>query len=600
MPRSPWFAMLAASLVAGCVDGAPAPSVAVAQRAAVATGAPAVPAAFAQAGVTAIEPGSDGRPLIARFAGLRDEAAVATVAPLYGVRADDLVLIASEVDAGGVRHDRYQQHHDGLPVYGATLSVHVGRDGAVLATVATLRPVGPDAPVAIDATGAEARAAAAYPQLAARTVAADGLAYVVDPDGVARRCQVVWVRGQGPRQPVVDEVFVDAATGAIVAVHPRIHTAQSRRTYTAGGGTTLPGTLRLSEAQTTSGDSTLDTLHANVAKAYRCAMTQFGRDSFDGVGATVMATGHYDQGLINAFWDGSQLAFGDGDGVQSAPLVASDVVAHEFAHAVTERTSGLVYERQSSALNEAMSDIYAAMCTIREVGAVTPQAWLMGEDIWTPGTPGDALRYMANPTLDQYSQDHTSGMQPCTTPSEQNDYCYVHGNSGLPNLMFALLVSGGPHPRAGTAGIPATVQVPALGIDRAQAITYRAWTTYFEQNTDFVGARAAFAQAAAELYPGEPGTQAAVALAWYAVGVGAPVANLPSGTGDPNATQPGDPNDPNDPSDPSDPNDPNDPSTPDRPAEITGGCSAGGSAGLVPALAMLGVVALRRRRAARA
>ena len=70
----------------------------------------------------------------------------------------------------------------------------------------------------------------------------------------------------------------------------------------------------------------------------------------------------------------------------------------------------------------------AAMLVNQRVGAVTPAAWLMGEEVWTPGTPGDALRYMDNPARDQYSSDHTAVMQPCTTPTEENDYCYVHGN----------------------------------------------------------------------------------------------------------------------------------------------------------------------------
>ena len=69
--------------------------------------------------------------------------------------------------------------------------------------------------------------------------------------------KVVWVRGQAPTQPVVDQVFIDAATGEVVAVHPRIHTAQNRRTYTANNTQALPGTLRLSETQTSGGDAPL-------------------------------------------------------------------------------------------------------------------------------------------------------------------------------------------------------------------------------------------------------------------------------------------------------------------------------------------------------
>lgn len=590
MRRNALPLVLGVSLLAGCAD------LAAGGGEADPTSPGTVRAALRRAGATTVELGEDQRPLLARFAGLpAGPRAVEAIAQAYGVAAADLTPTATDVDALGMRHERFQQFHDGLPVVGAELGVHSSATGEVVAAVSTLREVRPGAAPTVLAAAAEAIAAARYPDLAERTSRADGQAYVVDKAGVARLCQVVWVRGRAPEQPVIDEVFVDAASGEIVTVHPRVQTGQNRRTYSAGNTQNLPGTLRLSETQTSSGDTTLDTLHGNAGRAYRCAMTQFGRDSFDGAGAQIVASGHYDQGLINAFWDGTQLAFGDGDGRMSGPLVASDVVAHEFGHAITMYTSNLVYESQSGALNEGFSDIFAAMCDLGEAGGVTPKAWLVGEDVWTPGTPGDALRYMDDPSKDGYSADHVSGITPCATPSQDNDNCYVHSSSGIPNLAFKLLVTGGTHPRAGMAGIPATVQVPALGVDRAKAITYRAWTKYLTQSSNFVAARAAFKQAAQDLYASEAGTIAAVELAWYAVGVGAQVPNLPTGTGDPNATTP--PPGPGPGPDPTPDPDPNpDPGQGFGSQDITGGCATTGGAGGWPALLLVGLAARRRRR----
>jgi hypothetical protein len=194
----------------------------------------------------------------------------------------------------------------------------------------------------------------------------------------------------------------------------------------------------------------------------------------------------------------------------------ADVVAHELTHGVTERTSGLIYSNESGALNEAWSDIFgAASDTYRRGGTVDSLTWKVGEDVYTPSTSGDALRYMANPTQDGYSTDYYperlySGS---CTPSSSNDQCGVHGNSGIANLAFKLLVTGGTHPRGKT-----TASVPGIGMSKAEQIFYRAQTTYLTSSSNFSAARTATAQAAQDLYGSTDKT--AVETAWCAVGVG--------------------------------------------------------------------------------
>ena len=87
---------------------------------------------------------------------------------------------------------------------------------------------------------------------------------------------------------------------------------------------------------------------------------QFGRRSVDGNGATLVITVHYGVDYDNAFWDGAQLVFGDGDGVVFDRFTKpADVMAHEFTHGVTQFTAGLIYQDQSGALNESVSDVFA-------------------------------------------------------------------------------------------------------------------------------------------------------------------------------------------------------------------------------------------------
>ncbi|HPW54440.1 MAG: M4 family metallopeptidase [Thermoanaerobaculaceae bacterium] len=147
--------------------------------------------------------------------------------------------------------------------------------------------------------------------------------------------------------------------------------------------------------------------------------------------------------------------------------------------------------------------------------AFSANPWRIGETCWTPGTSDAALRSMDNPTLDGSSKDfyperdYPSGC----TPSNSNDYCGVHTNSGIANLAYYLLVSGGTHPRGKT-----TVNVPAIGIAKAQKIFYRALTCgYMTSLSSFQDARNATAQAATDLFTATEVD--AVHKCWDAVGV---------------------------------------------------------------------------------
>jgi Zn-dependent metalloprotease len=216
----------------------------------------------------------------------------------------------------------------------------------------------------------------------------------------------------------------------------------------------------------------------------------------------------------NATWSNTANTayFCDGDGSNFSPLVSIDVVAHELTHGVTKFTAGLVYSNESGALNESVSDIFGAMAE-RFAKGQSGNTWKIGEEVFTPGTPNDALRFMDNPHQasnkgftadddpDHYSERYT-GTQ---------DNGGVHINSGIPNKAFYLLAQGGSHHLGGS--------MTGIGADNAASIWYYALTNYMNSGTNFAGARTATINAATVLF-GQ--TQAdAVAKSWCLVGVGA-------------------------------------------------------------------------------
>ena len=173
----------------------------------------------------------------------------------------------------------------------------------------------------------------------------------------------------------------------------------------------------------------------------------FDRDSLDGRGMRLDGYVHYSSGYNNAFWDGSQMVFGDGDGVLFTDFTGSlDVIAHELTHGVTEFTAGLDYHNQSGALNESMSDVFGSLVK-QWVGKQTADQadWLIGAEVFTPDIGADALRSMKapgtaynHPTLGRDPQpDHMSKFVNLPD-TDDGDWGGVHNNSGIPNKAFYL------------------------------------------------------------------------------------------------------------------------------------------------------------------
>ena len=436
---------------------------------------------------------------------------------------EDFDVLSSTTDELGQTHVKFQEKYRGLPVIGAEYIVHADRSGNVLALNGRFL-TGDDTklPRAANIASYMAISIAAeqlgvdYPSV----VDTPSLVYVVNEKSqgfLAWTAKIAFKDADGPE---LVQIYADAGTrGDLITWDSLYRRLKSRKVYTCSNGTTIPGTLLWSEGGTATSDTTAQAAYNYSGNVYDYYKTIFNRDSYDNAGATIISSVHYSTSYNNAYWNGSQMVYGDGDGVQFAPLAkALDVDAHELTHAVTERTANLAYSNESGALNEGTSDIMGNSVEAWAKNGGTPNSntWLVGEDVYTPGTAGDALRYMNNPTQDGSSKDYYPERYTGTS-----DNGGVHSNSGIANLAYYLMVMGGTHPRSKTSVVvPALSSTSSTSLDMGQRIWYRALTVYMTSSTTFQGARDATAQAAADLYGGTTGSAYnSIQKAWDCVGV---------------------------------------------------------------------------------
>jgi hypothetical protein len=288
--------------------------------------------------------------------------------------------------------------------------------------------------------------------------------------------RLVWQVELLTDEPARWQLLIDAISGRIVDRRNILMFAgRDRRTYSANNADVLPGTLVRAEGDPPSGDRHADAAHDHAGRVYDYYRNTFGRDSFDGEGRTIESTVHYRANPAvpynNAFWDGSQLVYGDGDGELFGPLgMALDVVAHELTHGVTAYTAGLIYSEQSGALNEAFSDVFGAL--------VDDANWEIAEAVFTPPIPGDALRSMADPLL--YGQPSVWSEYLELPDNAAGDYGGVHANSGIINQVAYRIAQ-------------------QLGRPKLGQIFYRTLTMKLTSTSDFLDMRDATVQSCDEL-----------------------------------------------------------------------------------------------------
>jgi Zn-dependent metalloprotease len=282
------------------------------------------------------------------------------------------------------------------------------------------------------------------------------------------------------------------------AGHPDV-----RRVFDARHGTSLPGALKRDEGDAAVRDAAVNEAYAAAGATWAFYREVFARDSIDDRGEHLISSVHYDRHYDNAFWNGAQMVYGDGDGVIFGGFThCIDVIAHELTHGVTMATCDLAYDDQPGALNESLSDVFGSMVKQYTLGQSAHDAdWLIGAGLMLPATGIRALRSLAAPGT-AYDDSRLGGRDP--QPAHMRDYYDgaadnygVHINSGIPNHAFYLVAT-------------------ALGgrsWERAGAIWYRALTSGLSSQSTFrMFADATIAAAVMHDAP-------VVRRAWKAVGV---------------------------------------------------------------------------------
>jgi hypothetical protein len=217
----------------------------------------------------------------------------------------------------------------------------------------------------------------------------------------------------------------------------------SRQVFDADNTENLPGRAVRAEGEPVTGDEAADEAYDGFGATWTLYEEVYARNSIDGTGMALKGSVHYGEGYQNAFWNGTQMVFGDGDGVIFGRFTASlDVIGHELTHGVIEHTANLTYSGQPGALNESLADVFGSLVAQHAAGQTAAEAdWLIGSELLLPGVKGTALRNMLHPGTAY--DDPRLGKDP--QPDSMSGYVHtsednggVHYNSGIPNRAFAL------------------------------------------------------------------------------------------------------------------------------------------------------------------
>ncbi|MEE9594148.1 MAG: M4 family metallopeptidase, partial [Candidatus Hydrothermarchaeales archaeon] len=228
---------------------------------------------------------------------------------------------------------------------------------------------------------------------------------------------------------------------------PTLAAAKQRTIYDAENGSDLPGRQVRAEGDPATGDPAVDEAYDGSGATYDLYKDIYGRNSIDGNGMGLDSTVHYQQGYDNAFWNGQQMVYGDGD--EDLPdaerlfnrfTSAIDIIGHELTHGVTQHEARLIYWEQPGAINESFSDVFGSMVKQQTLGQTVEEAnWLIGEGLFTANVNGQGIRSMKAPGTAY--DDPVLGKDP--QPAHMRDYRNVdydnggvHINSGIPNHAF--------------------------------------------------------------------------------------------------------------------------------------------------------------------
>jgi Zn-dependent metalloprotease len=263
-----------------------------------------------------------------------------------------------------------------------------------------------------------------------------------------------------------------------------------------------------------SSDEAVNQAYEGSDKTHDFYRDVYGRDSIDGNGMELVSSVHYEVGFDNAFWNGSQMVYGDGD--EDLPpaqrlfnrfTISLDVIGHELTHGVTQYEAKLAYLNQPGALNESMSDVFGVLVKQYKLGQTADQAdWLIGQGLFTSNVNGVALRSMKAPGTAY--DDPVLGKDP--QPAHMRDYVNtiednggVHINSGIPNHAFYVTAT----------------EIGGNAWEKAGRVWYVTLRDKLSITSNFQAAANLTYQTAGELFGAGSLEQQAVRNGWAAVGL---------------------------------------------------------------------------------
>lgn len=303
--------------------------------------------------------------------------------------------------------------------------------------------------------------------------------------------------------------------------------AKQRIVYDAKNGSQLPGTVARQEGDSPVTDVAVNEAYDGSGVTYDLYFDVYGRNSIDNNGMRLDSTVHYQKGYDNAFWNGQQMVYGDGD--EDLPeaqrlfnrfTAAIDVIGHELTHGVTQFEAGLVYWDQPGALNESMSDVFGSLVKQYQRQETAGDAnWIIGEGLFTSNVNGVGIRSMKAPGTAY--DDPVLGKDP--QPAHMDDYVRtiednggVHINSGIPNHAFYVIA----------------VELGGFAWEKAGQIWYKTLTEKLTERATFQQAADLTFEAAGEMYGTGSLEQNAVKTGWAEVGISiggnAPTGCLPA------------------------------------------------------------------------
>jgi len=289
---------------------------------------------------------------------------------------------------------------------------------------------------------------------------------------------------------------------------------KQRTIYDAEYQTQLPGRPVRREGDGPTGDPAVDEAYDGSEQTFALYHEVYGRNSIDDQGLPLNSTVHYGQGYDNAFWNGKQMSYGDGD--EDLPeeerifnrfTIALDIIGHELTHGVVQYEAGLIYKDQSGALNESFSDVFGVLVKQRKLNQAVDEAdWIIGAGLFTANVNAQGIRSMKAPGTayndPRLGKDRQPGhMRDLYKGSD--DKGGVHINSGIPNRAFYI----------------AAMEIGGYAWEKTGRIWYITLRDKLNPTSDFQEAAQQTLQVAAELFGVGSLEQQAVSKGWAEVGI---------------------------------------------------------------------------------